>query len=101
MTEDWAGERFTPTPDDAELHRALLDGGHGSSAIVHSSWERGAQQRAGGHAYNLVNYHGEVRVLDGQLGQNMEWQPGDIHPMLGRSPRHVAMGWNGRGERIW
>ncbi len=101
MTEDWAGERFVSTHDDELLRQALLDGGHGSSAIVHSTWERTDQQRAGGHAYNAVNYHGEIRVLDGQIGKSFEWEPGVIHPDLGRNPKHKAIAWNKEGERIW
>ena len=100
-TEEWAGETFTAAPDDAALRQALLEGGHGSSAIVHSSWGEGEQQYPGGHAFNLVNYQGEVRVLDGQIAGNLDWVPGDIHPGLGRDPAHKAMAWNARGERIW
>lgn len=100
-TEEWAGENFTPAPSDVDLRQALLDGGHGSSAIVHSSWDETADSSGGGHAYNLVNYNDDVRVLDGQTGQNLDWAPGDIHPAIGPNPTHDAMAWNARGECIW
>lgn len=102
LTEEWAGENFSSAPNDAELRQALIDGGHGSSAIVHSTWERiDQQQSAGGHAYNLVNYHGDIRVLDGQTGENLGWVRGDIHPGIGQDSEHKAIAWNARGERIW
>lgn len=101
VTEEWAGERFTPAPNDVELRRVLTDGGHGSSAIVHSTWEQDGRQMAGGHAYNVVNFRGALRVLDGQSSENFDWMPGDIHPAIGRNPEHRVMAWNAKGERIW
>lgn len=101
MTEEWAGESFAPVPVDSLLSKTLLESGHGSSAIIHSTWERDAQQKGGGHAYNVVNYHGGLRVLDGQTGESFDWEPGAIHPSLGRDPKHMAMAWNAEGERIW
>lgn len=100
-TEEWAGEKFTPVSDDADLLQALAEGGHGSSAIVHSSWEHDGRQMAGGHAYNIVNFHDELRVLDGQSGQSFSCVPDEIHPEIGRNPEHRAMAWNARGVRIW
>lgn len=101
ITEEWAGEEFSPVQHDSLLRETLLDGGHGSSAIIHSSWERDAQQKGGGHAYNVVNYHGNLRVLDGQTGESFDWERGAIHPFLGRDPKHMAMAWNAEGGRIW
>lgn len=100
-TEVWAGEQFTVAAGDVELRRVLTESGHGTSAIVHSTWEEDGRQMAGGHAYNVVNFHGSLRVLDGQSGENLEWMPGEIHPEIGTNPEHRAMAWNAKGERIW
>lgn len=100
-TEEWAGERFTPAPNDVELRRVLTEGGHGSSAIIHSNWEQDSSQMAGGHAYNVVNFNGALHVLDGQSSEVFEWMPGDIHPEIGRNPEHRALAWDAKGKRIW
>jgi Papain fold toxin 1, glutamine deamidase len=98
-TEEWAGEKFTETPDSEELRERLEDAGHGSSAIVNSFWE--FDGRPEGHAYNVVNYHGDLRVLDGQTGTSSAWVPDRIHPEVGDNRSHTAMAWNADRERIW
>jgi hypothetical protein len=47
-----------------DLHRQLLDGGHGSYAFLISSWEGG-----GSHAWVAVNQNGTVLYLDPQTGR--------------------------------
>lgn len=97
-TEEWAGERFTETPQTDALRERLEAGGHGSSAIVQTSFDFDGDRL--GHAYNVVNHHGELRVCDGQTGETFPWAPGSIYE-LGENQTHLAMAWNGRGERIW
>jgi hypothetical protein len=97
-TEEWAGERFTPTTDPEALRTKLEEGGHGSSAIVHTQYTFDGERA--GHAYNVVNYQGDIRVLDGQTGESLPWADGEVY-RLGTDQAHKAMAWDGTGERIW
>lgn len=97
-TEEWAGEKFTTTPAPEELRARLEAAGHGSSAIVHTQYSLDGDRI--GHAYNVVNHQGEIRVLDGQTGETQPWVTNEIYD-LGQDQTHKAMAWNRRGERIW
>ncbi|OJF15816.1 toxin glutamine deamidase domain-containing protein [Couchioplanes caeruleus] len=48
----------------AAVARTLLQGGHGSTAIIINKWEG-----AGAHAWNAVNHHGTIVFLDPQSGR--------------------------------
>lgn len=98
-TERWAGETFTRTEDVAAIRTALEQGGHGSSAIIGSSWENGRAR--GGHAYNLVNHQGRILVVDAQDGQVMEFDDKTVHPGFAKSYGHRVMMWDRNGERIF
>ena len=99
-TEEWADDRFTPTPDTEDLRAALVAGGHGSSAIVHTVFED-ADGAPGGHAYNVVNEHGQIRVCDAQIHGTFDWTAGTIHPLISDRPEHLAMAWDANGDRTW
>ncbi len=94
-TEAWAHEEFTPTDPD-ELRAALERGGHGSSAIVGTSFEDG------GHFYNVVNHNGEIITVDAQLNEYYEYSNESIHPLLEDYDRlyHRTMAWDAQGRRI-
>lgn len=97
QTEDWAAERFAEVPDPEALRARLEEGGHGSSAIVHTQFSIDGER--GAHAYNVVNHHGRLRVLDGQTGETFAWEQNRIYD-LGDEQSHVALAWNGRGEHL-
>ncbi|GIM95732.1 toxin glutamine deamidase domain-containing protein [Paractinoplanes toevensis] len=46
------------------LARTLLQGGHGSTAVIVTEWENGSA-----HAWNAVNHNGAVLFLDPQSGE--------------------------------
>jgi hypothetical protein len=96
-TEEWAGERFSDVYDPKDLRLRMQTAGHGSSAIV-ATTERGGLR---GHAYNVVNYQGEVHVVDPQHHKVLPWTEGSIHPALPETSRHQAMAWDAKGQRIW
>lgn len=97
-TEQWAHEEFVPT-EAADLRATLEAAGHGSSAIVHSSWEGPMR---GGHAYNVVNYGGEVLTVESQEGTVLDYSNDAIHPALEAATdvSHRAMAWDAEGKRI-
>lgn len=97
-TEEWAHEDFAPT-DAANLRTSLEQAGHGSSAIVHTEFEGPAE---GGHAYNVVNFRGEILTVDSQNGEVHQFSDKEIHPDLDDTWRtkHEAMGWDASGRRI-
>ena len=100
-TQEWADEKFSdPTDDPANLKRRLLDGGHGTSAIIHSEYTDD-EGDLHGHAYNAVNHEGRVHVLDGQQKQVMDWDDSTIHPWFHESSDHRVMMWDPTGGRIF
>lgn len=99
-TERWAGERFTPVGNPESLRRTLEDVGHGASAIVHTEYVN-PNGHLGGHAYNVVNSHGEIRVCDSQTRETLAWDPTSIRPELGPMATHRAMAWDAEGTRVW
>ena len=78
LTEEWAGEKFRVDTNADDLRKALEEGGHGSSAIVHTEFDD-VNGMPGGHAYNVVNYQGTLVVGDGQRSENGRWDPDTIH----------------------
>ncbi len=101
ITEEWAGERMQDARDPELLRFQLQEAGHGASAIVHTSYvdHNGVP---GGHAYNVANDHGEIRVCDAQRHVTFPWTPTTIHAELRDfDTTHRAIAWNDRGARIW
>lgn len=100
-TEEWAGERFSDVYDTTDLHARIQVAGHGTSAIVHTDFV-GPDGTPGGHAYNIVNDHGQVKVCDAQTHQVAPWTETSIHPELDElHTQHRVMAWNAYGGRIW
>lgn len=95
-TEEWAGEQFSDVYDVDDLRLRIDYAGHGASAIVFTDDPRGF-----GHAYNVVNYQGEVQVVDPQHHEVYPWSERSIHPDLSKNSSHLAMAWNAKGQRIW
>lgn len=97
VTAEWAHETFKST-DAASLRFALEQGGHGSSAIVHSIWE-GVDQE--GHAYNAMNVNAEILVVDSQRGEVYNFAS-SIYPGMERLPglSHRTMAWDADGRRV-
>ncbi|MGC4104888.1 MAG: toxin glutamine deamidase domain-containing protein [Thermomicrobiales bacterium] len=96
-TEDWAHEMFMPI-DATSLRSALEQYGHGSSALVHSSWEGYDPQ---GHAYNVVNFNNEILTIDSQRSEVHKYAE-NIYPGMERLPGvdHRAMVWDAKGRRV-
>ena len=104
--ESWAGEPFTST-DLEDIHDRVAAAGHGSSAIVETRHTTPEGEPAG-HVYNVVNNHGAVKVVDGQLGRVYSWNFESGHPELsnvsdfyGNSRKSMAMGWDARRSSLW
>ncbi len=101
LTEEWAGRRFTPLDEPRQLADTLRAGGHGSVAIVHSDFTT-TDGRGGGHAYNVVNHEGSLKVVDAQTQLVAPWSDHSPHPALvGTEQRHVAMAWAPDGRPLW
>lgn len=58
----------------AEVADRLRQLGHGSSAVLASSWANGGV-RQGGHAYVAVNVDGEIHLIDPHAGRRFGWPP--------------------------
>ena len=100
-TEKWAGERFSDVYDTDDLHDRIQAAGHGASAIVHTNFV-GPDGTSGGHAYNIVNDQGAIKVCDAQTHTVAPWKQTSVHPELdGLSSQHRVMAWNADGNRIW
>lgn len=56
----------------------------------------------GGHAYNVVNYEGQVITVDSQEGKVFEYSDWEIYTDLETMPgvSHRAMAWDSKGRRI-
>ncbi|MDR2378742.1 MAG: hypothetical protein LBD70_04880 [Bifidobacteriaceae bacterium] len=98
-TEEWSHNEFAQT-EPAALRQSLEQAGHGASAIVHSGWE--GPGGPGGHAYNVVNYRGEIKTVDAQEGEVLEYSDQGVHPWLEDcyGVNHRTMAWDARGRRI-
>ena len=63
--------------------------------------------RAGGHAYNVVNYHGEVLVVDAQKAMVAPWSEKSGHPDLenvnwkGLNGSVAVIGWDPDNQSLW
>ncbi|MFD0519975.1 toxin glutamine deamidase domain-containing protein [Paractinoplanes durhamensis] len=60
--------------------RTLLQGGHGSTAVIVTEWQSGSA-----HAWNAVNHHGTLLFIDPQTGEHQDatnWQGGPGHRTL-------------------
>ncbi|MCA0436343.1 MAG: hypothetical protein LCH98_07605 [Actinobacteria bacterium] len=98
--EEWAGAPFKPLASPDQLHDRLAGSGHGASAMIVSF----GQDRNGSpyaHAYNAVNYRGQVTVVDAQEGIVPGWNSESLHPDLPSGGEHFAMAWDKEGRRIW
>lgn len=66
--QQWLGHDFSyvgeGTDAYSELEKRLLDGGHGSSALIMHSWMDG-----GSHTWNAFNQNGKIVWVDFQDGQ--------------------------------
>lgn len=101
MTEVWAGDDLRSADDTEALRSTLEQAGHGASAIVHTQYTDFNGEH-GGHAFNVVNHHGEIRVCDAQRHATFAWNPQTIHRELDGLPTtHRAIAWNDHGGRIW
>ncbi|MBK6872751.1 MAG: hypothetical protein IPJ14_16320 [Kineosporiaceae bacterium] len=99
-TQEWAGESFHAMRSADDVRDRVLEGGPGSSAIVHTDFVD-HDGNPGGHAYNVVNHEGQVRVVDGQLGEVYDWHEGTGHPAMASVDRVRAVGWDGNGRALW
>lgn len=100
-TEDWAGEKFSDVYNSDDLRDRLETAGHGASAIVHTDFV-GPDGDYRGHAFNVVNDQGVLKVCDAQTHEVGPWTGSAIHPDLdGLWTRHRAMAWNSHGSRVW
>jgi hypothetical protein len=61
------GREFGPYGSTAEINNAIFHAGDGARGIV---FAKGA---GGGHYFNIVNFAGDVMLLDGQAGKPMTW----------------------------
>lgn len=105
-TEQWAGERYREVTAD-QVREALQRGGHGSSACMATQFEvhrenPQAKREVGGHAYNLVNYNGEILTVDSQEAMVSSADSRELHPAFDRCPwvEHSAMAWDAEGRII-
>ncbi len=66
--ERWLGNDFVSKGSGDhglnEIERQLAEGGHGSSAVIVTSWRRG-----GTHAWNAVNHRGDIAWIDTQTSK--------------------------------
>jgi hypothetical protein len=99
-TEQWAAERFSPVASIDEVRDRIEAAGHGSSAIVHAQ----GTNRDGfhvGHAFNVVNDCGEVKVVDAQEGRVQPWRPATGHPGFASITSSQVMGWDATRRSLW
>lgn len=71
VLEDWFGTRFSYPMHIDELKMRMFIAGPGARGAVHA----GRKNTFVGHAFNVVNDRGRVRLLDGQSGT-----PADLRP---------------------
>lgn len=104
--ESWAGQPFRSLTLK-DIHDRVEDAGHGSSAIIESRYSTLDGEPAS-HVYNVVNDHGAVKVIDGQIGRVYSWDFLTGHPELGSvsdfhgtHKRSMAMGWDADRRPLW
>lgn len=98
-TEQWAGHEFQRLEATADLRDMLQEHGHGSSAIVHSlvMTEDGKTM---GHAYNVVNHEGTIKVVDAQTHEVLPFSEAGIRPGFGPRSEHRVLAWDSSGRNI-
>jgi hypothetical protein len=99
LTEEWCGEKLTSVEGMDQVREVVQSGGHGTSAIVHTQFE-GENGEPGGHAYNIVNFHGRVEVVDAQAGEVLVWKPCVGHPWMKRVWGSETICWGPDGRRL-
>jgi hypothetical protein len=101
--DEWTGEAHREVGDIEDVRQRLLDAGHGASVVIAvEGHEYGAgESENSAHAFNVVNYQGEVRVIDGQLGRDFAWSPGTGHPMFETVQSTSVHGWDAEGRSLW
>lgn len=97
MTEDWAGRPMETVDTPSDLRSALEEGGHGSSAVVHSRWEN-EDGDSFGHAYNVVNDHGTIKTVDSQTHEVFEFDDSSIRPGIASDGQHTVLAWDSEGR---
>jgi CubicO group peptidase (beta-lactamase class C family) len=63
--ESWLGRRLEDHTFES-IRERLASAGHGASAYIVVWWKEGGGRVAGGHAFNAVNWDGEVYWIDAQ-----------------------------------
>lgn len=96
MTEEWAGREMRPIRDPLDLEEQLREAGPGSSAVVHTHWED-AHGHAHGHAYNVVNDRGHIRVVDAQTREVLPFDRESIRPGISPISIHRGLVWDAHG----
>ncbi len=99
MTEEWAGRGMRSIAKPSDLKETLQQEGHGSSAIVHTRWidESGHPQ---GHAYNVVNDHGHIKVADSQTHEVLSFDDEAIRPGISPISKHRVLIWDAKGRPV-
>ncbi|MDR4494812.1 MAG: toxin glutamine deamidase domain-containing protein [Nitrospirales bacterium] len=65
--ESLLGTKFGPMKEAAEINNTIFHAGEGARGII------AADGPGGGHYFNIVNFAGDVLLLDGQLGRQVSW----------------------------
>lgn len=99
MTEEWAGRDMRGILEPTDLKEELKREGHGSSAIVHTRWidESGHPQ---GHAYNVVNDHGQIKVADAQTHEVLPFDDQSVRPGISPISKHQVLVWDAKGRPV-
>jgi hypothetical protein len=99
MTETWAGREMHGVLEPRDLEEELQREGPGASAIVHTRWldESGHAQ---GHAYNVVNDHGTIKVVDTQTHEVLPFDHESVRPGIPPTSRHEVLIWDAEGRPV-
>lgn len=99
MTEEWAGRDMHGILEPSDLKEELQRQGSGSSAIVHTRWidESGHPQ---GHAYNVVNDHGQIKVADAQTHEVFPFDDESVRPGISPISKHKVLIWDAKGRPV-
>jgi len=99
MTEEWAGRDMRGILEPTDLKEELQREGHGSSAIVHTRWidESGSPR---GHAYNVVNDHGQIKVADAQTHEVLPFDDESVYPGISPISKHQVLVWDAKGRPV-
>lgn len=99
MTEEWAGRDMHGILEPSDLKEELQRQGPGSSAIVHTRWidESGHAQ---GHAYNVVNDHGQIKIADAQTHEVLPFDDESVRPGISPISKHQVLIWDAKGRPV-